>query len=155
MDAQGPVTHMRRVADFLDFQTLVRPGSPNTFLLAPEGLCAQAEPDEISPVFAEAPEALHDHILSVLSGVRDTEIVVQDRPGGRIQAVATTDLMRFKDDMDIQILAVDRGHEDTSNAKSGNPASQLAIYSRSRVGYSDMGANAKRVRSLVKKLGAA
>ena len=50
--------------------------------------------------------------------------------------------MRYKDDISILVLPA-RGEE------SG---SELAIYSRSRVGYSDMGANRKRVLGLLKRL---
>jgi len=42
-------------------------------------------------------------------------------------------LFRFADDIDVQAIPVDGGK------------SALAIYSRSRVGYSDLGVNRKRI----------
>ena len=50
---------------------------------------------------------------------------------------------RCKDDIDVAALAV----------ATDENRSQLAVYSRSRIGYSDLGANAKRVRMLLEKLG--
>ena len=50
--------------------------------------------------------------------------------------------MRFKDDIDIQIIP----------AQGETAETQIAIYSRSRIGYSDLGANRKRVAELIHKL---
>ena len=60
----------------------------------------------------------------------------RDAARGLIHAVATTKLMRYKDDIDILILP-----GDPEKARE----SRLAIYSRSRIGHSDLGANRKRV----------
>ena len=61
------------------------------------------------------------------------EIVDADPAGGRIEAVATTFLFRFKDDVVIRITPA-------------GAASRLDIRSASRVGKSDLGANARRIR---------
>jgi uncharacterized protein (DUF1499 family) len=58
---------------------------------------------------------------------------------GRIEATATTRFMRFKDDVVIRL----RPHE------SGT---RLDIRSASRVGSSDFGANAKRIRTFLLEL---
>jgi len=80
---------------------------------------------------------------------RLTELIASERGWGRIEAdaetlrlkfVATTGLMRFKDDVDIEVIPVDEGK------------ATFAIYSRSRVGYSDLGANRKRVKELIRRV---
>ena len=61
---------------------------------------------------------------------------------GRIEATATTRLLRFKDDVVIRL-------RDTG--ANGNGA-RLDIRSTSRVGSSDFGANAKRIRTFLHEL---
>ncbi|MEM7767047.1 MAG: DUF1499 domain-containing protein [Pseudomonadota bacterium] len=126
----------------MDFKTLERPGSPNTFLLAPDGLCDRATPDEIAPHFETAPADLFARAAAVLDGDRAIRIDAQDTAALRLKAVATTPLLRFKDDLDLAVLP----------APGGGSGATLAIYSRSRLGHSDLGANARRVRTLVKNL---
>lgn len=58
---------------------------------------------------------------------------------GRIEATATTRLLRFKDDVVIRI----REH---------NGGARLDVRSASRVGRSDLGANARRIRRFFCKL---
>jgi uncharacterized protein (DUF1499 family) len=61
------------------------------------------------------------------------EIVAAEPKEGRIEATATTFWMGFKDDVIIQITAQ-------------NKMSNIDIRSESRVGKSDLGANAQRIR---------
>ena len=67
------------------------------------------------------------------------EVVAVDREGLRIEAVATTSLLRFKDDIVIEVRASIEGAE-------------VHMRSKSRVGRSDFGANAKRIESFFSKL---
>ena len=50
----------------VDFATLKRPGTPNTFLMAPDGLCAQAKADMAAPVYGVAAAKLRNEILRVV-----------------------------------------------------------------------------------------
>ncbi len=129
----------------MDFRTLERPSSPNSFLLAPEGMCAQARIDAVSPDFDLPPAGLFERLQAVLESDRSISVTRVDAAALRLSAVATTALLRFRDDLDAAVLA----------GPDGETSSRLAVYSRSRVGYSDLGANARRVRELVKKLRAA
>ncbi len=67
------------------------------------------------------------------------DIVAADRPSGRIEATATTTWFGFKDDVVIRI--VDEGN-----------TVKLDIRSKSRVGRSDVGKNAERIREFFAKL---
>jgi uncharacterized protein (DUF1499 family) len=67
------------------------------------------------------------------------EIVTAEPKEGRIEATATTFWMGFKDDVVIRITA----HDQISN---------IDIRSVSRVGKSDLGANAKRIRIFLKEM---
>ncbi len=58
---------------------------------------------------------------------------------GRIEATATTRLLRFKDDVVIRICPATDG-------------SRLDVRSASRVGSSDFGANARRIRAFLLEL---
>ncbi|MEO1015929.1 MAG: DUF1499 domain-containing protein [Pseudomonadota bacterium] len=127
------------MADFIDFKALRRPASPNTYLLAPDGFCENAEPDAAAPVFEDSPDALYAR-LTALAGARTDWTRLKSDPAARALAwIAVTPLLRFKDDIDARVVESPGG-------------ATVAIYSRSRVGYSDLGANRKRVERLLADL---
>lgn len=68
------------------------------------------------------------------------EVAASDAPSGRIEATATTAWFGFKDDVVIRVRPEGSG-------------SRVDVRSVSRVGVSDLGANAKRVREFLAKLG--
>jgi len=122
---------------FLSFKTLKRPSKPNTCLVAPQDHCLAAEPDFEPPATTHSAADLFDRFKSIVATQRSWSKVDADADQGRIRFVATTGLMRFKDDVDIEIIPL-------SDARA-----TFAIYSRSRVGYSDLGTNRKRVEKLI------
>lgn len=67
------------------------------------------------------------------------DIVAAEPDQGRIEATATTFWFRFKDDVVIRIVAVESG-------------SRLDIRSISRIGSSDLGTNARRIRAFLTRL---
>ena len=69
----------------------------------------------------------------------DWEIVSSDTPSGRIEATATTRWFGFKDDVVVRIRPEGDG-------------SRIDVRSVSRVGSSDVGANAKRIREFLARL---
>ena len=68
------------------------------------------------------------------------EIVAADPGAGRIEATDTTFWFGFKDDVVIRVTAEGGG-------------SKVDVRSVSRVGGSDVGANAKRIRGYLRRLG--
>lgn len=69
------------------------------------------------------------------------EIVTSDPVAGRIEATATTAWFGFKDDVAIRVTATEAG------------TAVIDIRSVSRVGVSDLGANAARIRAYLNKIG--
>ncbi len=67
------------------------------------------------------------------------EIVDQSAAEGRIEAVATTLLYGFKDDVVVRVVAEGAG-------------TKVDVRSKSRVGRSDVGQNAKRIRVFLQRL---
>lgn len=86
-----------------------------------------------------APAAPAEAFAAILAIVEDRgwEIVSADAAAGRIEATETSFWFGFKDDVMIRILPEEEG------------GSRIDVRSISRVGLSDLGANAKRVRSLL------
>lgn len=70
------------------------------------------------------------------------EIVAADQSAGRIEAVATTRWFGFKDDIVVRVSGVPSG-------------SRIDVRSRSRVGRSDLGANARRIQDFLTAVSAA
>jgi uncharacterized protein (DUF1499 family) len=122
-----------------DFAGLTRPKTPNTYLLAPPGLCRSATPDREAPVFAVPPQELFEAAKAAVSDLPRTEEIRADEGERAIAFIAKTKLMGFKDDVDIRVLPAEGG-------------SSLAVYSRSRIGKSDLGANKKRVEALLNEI---
>lgn len=126
--------------DFITFKSLKRPPKPNTCLVAPENHCLAAEPDFAPPVMAMSGRGLFSRISEIVASERRWSKIEVDPDALRIKFVATTGLMRFRDDIDIEVIPVEEGK------------TTFAIYSRSRVGYSDLGANRKRVKDLIRRV---
>jgi len=126
------------MTDFIDFTRLERPGSPNTFLLLPQGFPSTAKPDAASPEFPVGASRLFDALMQSVREAGVDGTLQADLPSRRLRYVAVTKLLRFKDDVDAAVI------------DTGPETSALAIYSRSRIGYSDLGANRKRVEGLLK-----
>jgi uncharacterized protein (DUF1499 family) len=117
----------------IDFASLERKASPNQYLIAPDRATPRAKPDAESPVFAVTPERLRDAFLAVTSESPRTKLLDQSADGLRLSLVQRSALLRFPDYIDVSILPAD------------GDGSTIAIYSRSRFGYSDMGVNQRRV----------
>ena len=97
-------------------------------------LNAKACPEAKPAVLAEVPAAAYDKVKAALLAVGLT-VVTDDAATGRIEAVATSRLYGFKDDVVARIRAKDGG-------------TQIDLRSVSRVGMSDLGANCKRITAI-------
>ncbi|MDK1023280.1 MAG: DUF1499 domain-containing protein [Gammaproteobacteria bacterium] len=83
-----------------------------------------------------APDLVFDRMVEII-GRNNHELITKDKQNGLIEAVSTSFWFGFKDDLVIRIQATQNG-------------SSMDIRSVSRVGQSDLGANAARIAKLVK-----
>jgi hypothetical protein len=92
----------------------------------------RAYPD-IQPLIVGAP--LARVFAAALAAARGMgwEVVAHNRDAGRIEAIATTRLMRFKDDVVVRL------REDRAGTR-------VDVRSKSRLGRGDLGTNARRIR---------
>ncbi|MGH8072680.1 MAG: DUF1499 domain-containing protein [Lysobacter sp.] len=100
---------------------------------------AEAYPDLQTRRMELAPARAFERALATARNM-DWEIVVADPASGRIEATATTLWFGFKDDVVIRVEPDDAG-------------SRVDVRSVSRVGKSDVGTNARRIRAYLEMLG--
>ena len=119
----------------------LRAGAPNPAGYDGEEVARQqkeAYPD-IEPYRMNA--SAEDAYKKALTAAKEMgwEIIAADPAGGRIEATATTFWYGFKDDVVVRV-------------REDNGDSVIDVRSKSRVGKSDVGANAARIRAYLKEL---
>ncbi len=97
-------------------------------------------PDLTSLLAGADPATAYDRALEVAESM-EWEIVAADRALGRIEATDTSTWYGFKDDIVVRVLAAD-----------GDAGSRVDVRSLSRVGRSDVGVNAARIRAYLNAL---
>jgi uncharacterized protein (DUF1499 family) len=94
---------------------------------------------DIGPLHLDLPPArVFDQALAAARGM-GWEIVATDPSQGRVEATATTFWFGFKDDIVVRLSAEGNGM-------------RVDVRSLSRIGKSDVGANARRVRAYLEKV---
>jgi uncharacterized protein (DUF1499 family) len=126
-----------------DFATLKRPGTPNTYLIAPEGLCRQAKIDAVAPVFDVPAVRLRQELLSIVIAEPRSSHTLADEQALYDDFVVRSAVFRFPDLISVKFL----------DAKGGK--STLVLYSRSVYGRWDLGVNRMRAQGWLKQLAAA
>lgn len=110
----------------VDPTTVTPPNSPNYALLKP------GEGDD--PVFAVTPAALIAALNTVALATPRVTVLAGSEEAGEITYIARSALWGFPDYVSVKTVPAGDG-------------AQVAIFSRSRYGYSDMGVNAARLSS--------
>ncbi|MGE0117643.1 MAG: DUF1499 domain-containing protein [Dongiaceae bacterium] len=117
----------------IEFAALVRPTTPNSYLVCPADRCA-ATADALGPVYAIPAAELFGRIRTILSTEPRTR-VVQDQPERlRLVLVQRSRIFRFPDTITVQLFPLPDG------------GAALAMYSHSNYGRSDLGVNKERVQ---------
>lgn len=117
----------------VDFKTLTVPSSPNYYLMCPKDYC-QAEAQLTSPVYPVDARVLYEKWAKIMKKRVRTELIYIDPEREQYQYVQRSRIFRFPDYINVQFIALN------------DKQSTLAIFSRSKYGYGDMGVNKKRVQ---------
>lgn len=120
----------------------LRPRGTNEYQASNIALQRNAYPDIMPLQELKSPAVVYEAALAVVR--KHKWVVVDARPpaarrDGTIEAVARSLIMGFRDDVVIRVSALGAG-------------SQIDIRSASRYGWSDVGANASRVRELLEEI---
>ncbi len=99
----------------------------------------KAYPDLKPIVRADTPASAYDAAVEAAKRMPRWNIIAMDAATRVIEAVATTGLMRFKDDIVIEVRP--KGDGSTINVRS-----------KSRTGKGDLGTNAARIRAYAQEL---
>lgn len=118
----------------------LRRGAPNPPTYPKESAALQraAFPD-IEPVVLAVPPAEAFKRVERVATALGWEIVARVPADGRLEAIATSPWFGFRDDIVVRIRAQ-------------GPGSRVDIRSKSRIGESDLGGNAERVRTFIARL---
>jgi uncharacterized protein (DUF1499 family) len=114
-------------------------GYPPTFAVIQRDCCADLQPVRMGI----SPTAAFARARAAAEGMPTWTITESDPTAGTIEAVATTRLFGFQDDIVIRV-----------RPESDGTASRIDVRSKSRVGKGDQGANAARIRAYAAALNA-
>jgi len=133
-------TDVSNPPEFVAAGRLRREGDHPVAYDGPEvGAQQKAAYPDLEPLITKAPkEKVFDVAKSTLANM-GLEITDANPADGRLEAVDTTLLYGFKDDMVVRIQESAQG-------------TRVDVRSKSRVGRSDLGVNAKRIRTFLTKL---
>jgi uncharacterized protein (DUF1499 family) len=121
----------------------LRKDAPNSTEYGGAELAAQQKkgyPDLAPATLTIPPRAAFERALTI-ARASGWEIVAAAPEDNRIEATAVTDWFGFRDDIVVRITPADNG-------------SRVDVRSVSRVGRSDLGANARRIREFLRQLAA-
>ena len=133
------ITACSEPAHQIDFKKIRLPKSPNYYLMCPVSYC-NVKQNAISPVFAVPVEKLAQFWQQMIIKQARTKLVAQNRTTHQYTYIQRSRLFHFPDTINVKLIALP------------NRQSTIAIYSRSKYGYGDLGVNEKRVQHWIKQL---
>ena len=119
----------------LDPTSIERTGRPNDHLVCAMGMC-KAEAAADAPLLDIDPGALFDRWLSAIEALPRIRMVHADPGSGLIHAEQRSRVFRFVDTILVKVIPAEGG-------------ATFAAYSRSNLGYGDMGVNKERLDALI------
>ena len=128
------------MTEFLEFDALRRPASPNHWLVAPPGADASLHRDAAAPRYPLAAERLARAWVGVVEQAPRTRIIGVSTDGLRVEAEQRSAWFGFVDRVRFRAIALD------------DASSTFFAYSRSQSGYWDFGVNRRRLSAWVEAL---
>lgn len=122
-----------------DFATLEPPSSPNAWLIAPADVVA-GEPDEPAPVFSIPAETLASAWAALVERQPRATVVATSADGLQVEAEQRSAVFGFVDQISARFIPLDAER------------STLAVFSRSQIGYWDLGVNRHRLHDWLTQL---
>lgn len=116
--------------------------NPPAYPGAGAGVLQRAAYPDIAPVILPVPPAEAFRRVDNVATAMDWDVVARAPADGRLEAVATSQWFGFRDDIVVRI-------------RPDGTGSKVDIRSKSRVGESDLGVNARRIRDFIARLKAA
>ena len=126
---------------YIDLYGLKPPSSPNSWLVAPLDFAA-AQADQRAPVFEETAHRLASAWMTVVESQPRAALLGISADGLQIEAQQRSAVFGFIDRISVRFLPLDSGH------------STFIAFSRSQVGYWDLGVNRRRLRRWLSEVAA-
>ncbi|MHB1219745.1 MAG: DUF1499 domain-containing protein [Alphaproteobacteria bacterium] len=127
------------MADLTDLSAVRPTGKPNCHLILPRG-CGVGPAHQASPIFPVEAPVLARAMAACLTKSPRTGIVARAPDGLRFEAEERSRLFGFVDRISVRAVP------------QGTGRSALAFFSRSRIGYWDLGVNRRRATRLLAAL---
>ena len=123
----------------VDFANVQRTQTPNQYLACPENLCAESR-DIIAPIFNMPVDVLQNKVRARLISDDNIKLVADLTSDRSERYLARAPFLRFPDTINVQYFELT------------NNTSTIAIFARAKLGQSDLGANKKRIVTLLAQL---
>lgn len=112
----------------------IRPGkNPNQALACPQGLCANREPDLVSPLYALSADDLRKALRQGLEKELHLKRVAELPDALEERYVQHSPFWRFPDTIQVKFIPV------------SDTRSTIALFARAKIGVKDFGANRERI----------
>lgn len=131
-DDEDPV-EQSTVTEFLDFETLQRPSTPNHWLAAPSNASPDLEANVAAPVIMQPAAALARAWKAIVESSARTKLLGMSADGLQIEAEQRSRVFGFVDRISFLAVPID------------DKTATFFAYSRSQVGYWDGGVNRTRL----------